>query len=509
MIDAFNGNYIDLSTDAAGTGISVGTNGVSVYEHAAGYMPCLLSWEGAVNGWTHIAVVYNDKTPYLYVNGVLVKTGLTSWKTDVYASNMVGSGIYGVMNGQFDEVRVWGRVRTQAEIMANMNSTVSAPQTDLAAYWPINDGESIGLTDMSGNGYDVVLNTAYSGSNFTPSTAMPLVNEGRYRYGFNGKENDNEVKGEGNQQDYGFRIYDPRLGRFLSVDPLTDEYPWYTPYQFAGNDVIRHIDLDGLEPSHPLRVAKEKHPIIYGGVAVADKAWRFVKGLGKAVVSSFGALTQVAAAAHYGDKVPKDKFAEAFPLLANDNMIKDIVIPMFTSPVDLANRLKKSPGDAELWGEAAGLFLLIKGGKYTGKFKSSEFGLKVDLMGGEASRYGSKYLNYDLRAKVGIADGVENFKNHFLDNTVKEIVVNNPQAPFLEHVSSALQADGTITVRGQFSNSHFADIWDGKAKGLAGYEVLPGSKKTGLSTEGFTKTDGTPLRGANNSLNELILKKKK
>jgi hypothetical protein len=36
------------------------------------------------------------------------------------------------------------------------------------------------------------------------------VNAG-YRYGFNGKENDNEVKGEGNQQDYGMRIYDPRL----------------------------------------------------------------------------------------------------------------------------------------------------------------------------------------------------------------------------------------------------------------------------------------------------------
>jgi RHS repeat-associated protein len=54
-----------------------------------------------------------------------------------------------------------------------------------------------------------------------------------YRYGFNGKENDNEVKGEGNQQDYGMRIYDPRVGRFLSVDPLTKEYPDLTPYPFA------------------------------------------------------------------------------------------------------------------------------------------------------------------------------------------------------------------------------------------------------------------------------------
>src|SRR5205085_11731384 len=68
-----------------------------------------------------------------------------------------------------------------------------------------------------------------------------------YRYGFNGKENDNDVKGEGNEQDYGMRIYDPRLGRFLSVDPITKSYPHYTPYSFAGNKPIKHIDLDGLE----------------------------------------------------------------------------------------------------------------------------------------------------------------------------------------------------------------------------------------------------------------------
>jgi RHS repeat-associated protein len=68
-----------------------------------------------------------------------------------------------------------------------------------------------------------------------------------YRYGFNGKENDNEVKGEGNQQDYGERIYDPRIGKFLSVDPITAKYPELTPYQFASNRPIDGIDLDGLE----------------------------------------------------------------------------------------------------------------------------------------------------------------------------------------------------------------------------------------------------------------------
>ncbi|MEM1408114.1 MAG: LamG-like jellyroll fold domain-containing protein, partial [Bacteroidota bacterium] len=47
--------------------------------------------------------------------------------------------------------------------------------------------------------------------------------------------------------DYGFRIYNPALGRFLSVDPLTKGYPMLTPYQYASNTPIYAVDLDGLE----------------------------------------------------------------------------------------------------------------------------------------------------------------------------------------------------------------------------------------------------------------------
>jgi|JI10StandDraft_1071094.scaffolds.fasta_scaffold41777_2 RHS repeat-associated protein len=68
-----------------------------------------------------------------------------------------------------------------------------------------------------------------------------------HRFGFNGKESDSEVKGEGNQQDYGMRVYDNRLGRFLSVDPIAKAYPELTPYQFASNRPIKAIDFDGLE----------------------------------------------------------------------------------------------------------------------------------------------------------------------------------------------------------------------------------------------------------------------
>ncbi len=43
------------------------------------------------------------------------------------------------------------------------------------------------------------------------------------------------------------RIYDPRVGRFLSTDPLAKSYPELTPYQFASNRPIDGIDMDGLE----------------------------------------------------------------------------------------------------------------------------------------------------------------------------------------------------------------------------------------------------------------------
>jgi len=78
-----------------------------------------------------------------------------------------------------------------------------------------------------------------------------------YRYGFNGKENDKDI-GEG-VQDYGMRISDNRLGRFLSVDPLSVQYPWYTPYQFSGNKPIRYVDLDGAEEHDPMRWEDEQY----------------------------------------------------------------------------------------------------------------------------------------------------------------------------------------------------------------------------------------------------------
>ncbi|WP_281635418.1 RHS repeat-associated core domain-containing protein [Flavobacterium marginilacus] len=70
-----------------------------------------------------------------------------------------------------------------------------------------------------------------------------------YRYGFQGQEMDNEIKGEGNSLNYEFRMHDPRIGRFFAVDPLAKDYPWNSPYSFTENDPINFVDLEGLEKS--------------------------------------------------------------------------------------------------------------------------------------------------------------------------------------------------------------------------------------------------------------------
>ena len=68
---------------------------------------------------------------------------------------------------------------------------------------------------------------------------------GEYRLGFNGKENDDEVKGDNNSVDFGARIYDPRISRWIAVDKGAVEYPYASPFIFALNCPTYFLDPDG------------------------------------------------------------------------------------------------------------------------------------------------------------------------------------------------------------------------------------------------------------------------
>lgn len=55
----------------------------------------------------------------------------------------------------------------------------------------------------------------------------------------------NEQYGEGNAYDFGARLLDPRLGKWLSIDPLFMKYPDLSPYNFVANTPLSAIDPDG------------------------------------------------------------------------------------------------------------------------------------------------------------------------------------------------------------------------------------------------------------------------
>jgi hypothetical protein len=106
-----------------GSGVSVGINGVSVWEHGYGYLSSLLVYNAPIIGWTHIAVVYVNQQPNLYLNGVLVHTGLTSTRPS-YPSTCLGEAgaNYGYYAGLLDEVSIYNRALGASELQAIYNA---------------------------------------------------------------------------------------------------------------------------------------------------------------------------------------------------------------------------------------------------------------------------------------------------------------------------------------------------------------------------------------------------
>ncbi len=113
-----------------GMGINVGLNQIQVVEHTSRYVSSPLVFQGNFSGWHHVLVLYSNKTPTLFVDGVLKKTGLMSIYPNVHPSNGFDSwyllsgfgrsfapaGVVGQFVGSFDEIRIYNRALTQEEI---------------------------------------------------------------------------------------------------------------------------------------------------------------------------------------------------------------------------------------------------------------------------------------------------------------------------------------------------------------------------------------------------------
>ncbi|GAB7109662.1 hypothetical protein JCM4814A_79770 [Streptomyces phaeofaciens JCM 4814] len=140
------------SAEHAGVGVSVGTNGVSVYEHSDDYLPAALVHDTALTGWTHIAVTYAYQPfpdlmtgepagwfPVLYLNGQQVKRGRVSPKPYLHCvpahlgAEASGHGAY---HGRLEDVRIYDRSLWQGQLalLARERESAVAAEYCLLAY---------------------------------------------------------------------------------------------------------------------------------------------------------------------------------------------------------------------------------------------------------------------------------------------------------------------------------------------------------------------------------------
>jgi len=192
----------------------------------------------------------NILSTYTYGDPTVNGKDLTQVELDVYGSSRLGIwkravdvsiNSYNPLPGGGDSL-TFTRGNKLFELtnhLGNVLSTVSDKR------WGVSANDS---TVIYYNPDVVSANDYYPFGMLEPGRQYAQSMLGSYRYGFNGKENDNEVEGVGNSIDYGMRVYDPRLGRFASVDPLEKKYPFYSPYQYAGNMPVWQRDIDGMEP---------------------------------------------------------------------------------------------------------------------------------------------------------------------------------------------------------------------------------------------------------------------
>jgi RHS repeat-associated protein len=215
-------------------------------------MPATLVYQGALSGWTHITVVYENRQPKLYLNGVPAKTGVTSAVANVHAAtNQLGGGGYGYYQGTLDKVEVYGRALSGAEVSREESTSSSSASIE----WLISDqlGTPRMVIDQTGS-LSGVRRQDYLpfGEEIGEGVGGRTTNQGYgqpdgVRNRFTGKERDAETG-----LDYFMARYlSSSQGRFTSSDPIIlsaarlNDPQQLNLYAYTRNNPLKFIDPFG------------------------------------------------------------------------------------------------------------------------------------------------------------------------------------------------------------------------------------------------------------------------
>jgi len=181
------------------------------------------------------------------------------------------------------------------------------------------------------------------------SRKMPDLAEGSIlnKYLYNDKELIDDA--DLNWYDYGFRSYDPQIGRFSQLDPLTDEYSQLTPYQYASCDPIENIDIDGLEGGSAVSFSYDVGKYASDFSLIAPRVSAAAASNGLKIGTSL-AVNLLVNSAKTGAQIASEKATNALINKAFEVVVKNIIKPAGGAAV-LFVFLILSP-DFDTWGKS-------------------------------------------------------------------------------------------------------------------------------------------------------------
>jgi len=244
----------------------------------------------------------------------------------------------------------------------------------------------------------------------TTNEVLVTDNTSGYRYGYQGQERDDEMKGAGNSLNYEFRMHDPRIGRFFATDPLTKNYPHNSPYAFSENIVINAVELEGLEKIYTYVYEPKTKTFVYTYTKTDNKLrenvnrYVYFGNNGRVIKTVIHSMDNKRHATYYGG-IDYDAFYLHFKSYKSEE-------------IEMAAGIGKNIAEgkssyAHWWDDGAGPFkrgeISIQGTIHIGTF-SHTIGFTLSEGGGESTLSGDfkneTTIHYG-EAKIGFEGGIE------------------------------------------------------------------------------------------------------